>query len=103
MSNAISFDRLGYNLMTPELIEDEFVEAALGKLPEILEESERKCLDSILRQCYNDRFTVSDAARLARHTEHVNPELSEDYACKVIGELIAKYVPQKCKNFLGEI
>lgn len=56
-----------------------FLLAVYNELPPIVPD-EIEHVMSIVSQLYTDGWTVTEAARMARLTEHVSPELSEDYA-----------------------
>jgi len=52
----------------------------------------------LFNQCFRDGFTLHDAVRMARYTEHVNPEWTEEYACRKIGQIMDKYMDKYKKT-----
>lgn len=73
--------------------EKDFQDAVFEKLSSVLPQDPRS-LDSTVRSCkrlHEDGFTVDDAAKYLRYTEEVSPDLDEDYACRMMANIHAKY------------
>lgn len=45
----------------------------------------------VIRDCYNNGFSITDAARYARCWEEINPDLDEDIACARMRAIREKY------------
>lgn len=52
----------------------------------------------VLNKCYDDDFTLEDAVRYTRCTEHVSPEIGEQTACSRMAVIAAKY-PARVSKF----
>jgi len=56
-----------------------------------LDDVDKQCVDDSIDQYFNLGFTLDDAYKAIKYSEHVNPNLDEKYACAVIGEIYRKY------------
>lgn len=52
---------------------------------------DKTCIEDCVRSCLLDGYTKEDALAFTRLTEHANPDLSEEYACKRMNAIAAKY------------
>lgn len=74
----------------------EFVSKTFAKLSDHIDDpTDVPHVISCLGQCFEDGFTLLDAVRFTRLTEHVSPNLPEKYACQRMSEIMAKYKPRK--------
>ena len=71
--------------------QDEYTAAVMAQLPEI-DPEELKFVLMGCAQSQREGFSVDDAARYLRCTEHVNPDLDEDIALARMAKIRSKYI-----------
>ena len=54
-------------------------------------ENERPYVEQCLRQCFERGFSLDDAVRYTKTTEHVSPDLDEEIALKRMSEISKRY------------
>lgn len=64
-------------------------------LPNNLSYNDKECVDRMLERFYELDYSLGDAIAEAKLTEHVNPHLSEEYACRKIAKIQEKYGNRK--------
>ena len=77
------------------MTEEEYVEKAFQRLPTIEDPNDIPYVNNCLKQCYQAKFTLDDAVQFTRLTEHVDPTLDEDVACRRMAEIAQKYMEPK--------
>lgn len=56
-----------------------------------LSQNDADAVVRLFRQCFEEGWELNDAVRYARFTEHVNPDISEEAACKRLAQIASKY------------
>jgi len=54
-------------------------------------DEERPYIISCIEDCFDSGFSAWDAYCFTRRTEHVNPDLPEEVACRQMNKIAAKY------------
>jgi len=80
-------DRGGFGALS----QDEYITAVMSRLPDI-DPKEIKYVLMCCEQCQREGFSIEDAARYCRCTEHVNPDLDEDIALARMAKIRSKYI-----------
>lgn len=74
------------------LTQDEFVKEVKLRLPfRFRDRVDIECINSIIAQDYRNGYSLDDARKSVYYTEHVSPQFSEEYGCRKISEIDAKY------------
>lgn len=71
----------------------EYITWVFSRLPRINDKVDAKCTHNSILRCFEDGFTKEDCLKYEKFSEHVNPHLSEEYACKEMGKIFRKYHP----------
>lgn len=69
----------------------EFIDEAMSQLGEIKDPLDVECVFNCLTQCFEDGFTLADAVRFTRLTEHVDPTIDEETACRLMAKIAKPY------------
>lgn len=70
-----------------------FHEAVIKRLPmdRVTDKTDIESIFDCIKDCFMREFSVDDAIRYTRLTEHVSPSLSEEYACAEMKKISDKY------------
>lgn len=77
---------------------DEFVKQGFAKLPNIPDPIDVECTINTLQSCYKDGYSLEDAVKYAKYTEHVSPNLPERFACDQMKIIAMKYTPEQFRK-----
>lgn len=74
-----------------------YVSWVASKLPPLEDEDLEEAI-SVIRSCYDRKFTKEDALAYVKLTEHVDPDLDEEVALARMSKIYARYSGGKCNG-----
>ena len=72
---------------------EEYTDAVLAKLPKIVDDYDLSLVKLCIANCHGEGWPVTGTVSYCKCLEHVNPDLSEDYAVRRMSELRKQYCP----------